>query len=124
MVLDYEALINKDYEKVLAGIKAVVKNASPALVKVIAETSALTKEQLAIACSLIALAKADFIKTSTGLHKAGAQAADIALIRQLLPSSIKIKASGGIKDHEFAQELIAAGADRIGSSKSRIILAP
>ncbi len=124
MVLDYEALINKDYEKVLAGIKAVVKNASPALVKVIAETSALTKEQLAIACSLIALAKADFIKTSTGLHKAGAQAADIALMRQLLPSSIKIKASGGIKDHEFAQELIAAGADRIGSSKSRIILAP
>jgi len=124
MVLDYEALINKDYEKVLAGIKAVVQNASPALVKVIVETSALTKEQLAIACSLVALAKAAFIKTSTGLHKAGAQIEDIILMRKLLPDCIKIKASGGIKDSKFAQELIAAGADRIGSSKSRIILTP
>lgn len=122
MVLDYEALINKKYKKVLKGIKAVVKNSEKALVKVIIETSALTKEQIAIACSLVALAKADFIKTSTGFHKSGAQIEDVALMRSLLPKSIKIKASGGIKTYDFAQELIKAGADRIGCSKSRQII--
>lgn len=122
MVLDYQALIDKEYKKVLNGIKAVVKNSEKALVKVIIETSALNKEQIAIACSLVALAKAHFIKTSTGFHKLGAQVQDIKLMRDLLPKSIKIKASGGIKTYQYAQELISAGADRIGCSKSKQII--
>lgn len=122
LVMDYEALIAKDYGKVLQGLLEVVKNAAPVPVKVIVETSALSREQLSIACALVALSGARFIKTSTGFHKAGAQAIDIALMRQLLPSNVLIKASGGISTPESALAMVKNGADRIGASKSRNIL--
>lgn len=121
MVLDYQALINKDYHKALADLQAVVKRVSIP-VKVIVETSALSREQLAIACALVALSKAAFIKTSTGFHKKGAQVEDILLMRALLPDSVLIKASGGIRDVLSATAMITAGATRIGSSKSKTIL--
>lgn len=121
MVLDYEALIAHNYEKALNDIKAVVE-ASPVPIKVIVETSALDRTQLAAAITLVALAKAHFIKTSTGFHKAGAQAEDIALMRAMLPASVGIKASGGVKDFESALAMVQAGATRIGASKSRDIL--
>jgi deoxyribose-phosphate aldolase len=122
MVLDYQALINKEYQKALSDLQAVVERIAPLPVKVIVETSALNHEQLAIACALVALSGAAFIKTSTGFHKAGARAEDIALMRALLPARVLIKASGGIKDFVSAQAMIKAGATRIGSSKSKNIL--
>lgn len=123
MVLDYQALIEKDYVRVLDGINAVMQQTSLP-VKVIVETSALNREQLAIACALVALSGAQFIKTSTGFHKAGAQVDDIALMRSLLPDRVLIKASGGIRDRAQALAMINAGACRIGSSKSKEILQP
>lgn len=123
MVMDYQALCHKNYEKALLDLKAVVtQTAVP--IKVIVETSALSKEQLSIACALVALSGAAFIKTSTGFHKAGAQMEDIVLMRSLLPDDIQIKASGGIRDRKSALAMVAAGASRIGSSKSRQILQP
>lgn len=121
MVMDYQALINKDYDKALTDVQAVVKRVSIP-VKVIVETSALSREQLAIACALVALSKAAFIKTSTGFHEKGAQAEDIALMRALLPEGVSIKASGGIRDYASATAMIKAGATRIGSSKSKTIV--
>ncbi|MCA9508648.1 MAG: deoxyribose-phosphate aldolase [Myxococcales bacterium] len=122
MVLDYEALIAKNYDKALEDVTAVVHAAGPIPVKVIVETSALDKAQLASAITIVALSKAQFIKTSTGFHKAGAQAQDIALMRHLLPDHIGIKASGGIKDFSSALAMIKAGATRIGASRSQEIL--
>jgi deoxyribose-phosphate aldolase len=122
MVLDYQAVIKKDYVKALSDLKAVVDCVAPLPIKVIVETSALSHEQLAIACALVALSGAQFIKTSTGFHKSGAQASDIACMHALLPKHVSIKASGGIKDFSSAMEMIKAGATRIGSSKSRDIL--
>ncbi len=121
MVLDYEALIEKNYQKALTDLQSVVRQV-PIPIKVIVETSALTREQLAIACALVALSGARFIKTSTGFHKAGAKAEDIRLMRELLPESVSIKASGGIKDYESAKAMILAGAERLGCSKSKDIL--
>ncbi len=121
MVLDYRALIEKDYEKALSDLEAVVK-AVNVPVKVIVETSALDRAQLAAAISLVALSKAAFIKTSTGFHKGGAKVEDIALMRAMLPCSVGIKASGGIKDYESALAMVKAGATRIGTSKSKDIL--
>jgi deoxyribose-phosphate aldolase len=121
MVLDYQALIDKNYDKALDDLKAVVtQTAVP--IKVIVETSALNREQLSIACALVALSHAHFIKTSTGFHKAGADAHDIALMRALLPERVGIKASGGIRDRASALAMVNAGACRIGSSKSKHIL--
>ncbi len=122
MVLDYQALINHDYQKALDDLIAVVEASAPIPVKVIVETSALNREQLASAITLVALSKAQFIKTSTGFHKAGARAEDIALMRQMLPPQVAIKASGGVKDYHSALAMIKAGATRIGASKSRDIL--
>lgn len=122
MVMDYQALIEGNYAKALNDIAAVVKQVRPLPIKVIVETSALNREQLAIACALVALAEAAFIKTSTGFHTGGAHVEDITLMRTLLPRSIRIKASGGIRDQASALAMINAGADRIGCSQSRQII--
>ena len=94
MVLDYEALIRKDYNKALDDLCAVVDEVSPIPVKVIVETSALNHDQLIAAITLVALSNAAFIKTSTGFHHGGAKAEDIALMRELLPQNIQIKSIG------------------------------
>lgn len=122
MVLDYEALKQRNYHKALEDLVAVVERVAPCPVKVIVETSALSREQLAIATALVALSGAQFIKTSTGFHTGGAIASDIALMRALLPERVRIKASGGVKNFEQAMAMVQAGASRIGASKSREIL--
>lgn len=122
MVLDYQALVEKNYDKALSDLVAVVQAADPVPVKVIVETSALNHDQLVAAITLVALSKASFIKTSTGMHKGGARAEDIALMRALLPETVHIKASGGIRDFTQASAMVMAGATRIGASKSREIL--
>ena len=87
-----------------------------AQLKVIIETALLSEEEIKTACRLCAEAEADFVKTSTGFSSRGASVADIRLMRASLPDHMLIKASGGIRDLAFARELIAAGADRLGTS--------
>lgn len=86
------------------------------LLKVIIETAYLNADELELACNWCAAAGVDFVKTSTGFAPEGAQVEDIRRMRELLPSNVGIKASGGIKTYEQAVELIAAGADRLGTS--------
>jgi len=86
------------------------------LLKVIIETALLSEEEIVEACSICAQAEADFVKTSTGFAPRGASIKDILLIRQSLPERVRIKASGGIRDITFANELIKAGATRLGTS--------
>jgi deoxyribose-phosphate aldolase len=87
-----------------------------AQLKVIIETALLSVAEIKTACRLCVEAEADFVKTSTGFASRGASVADIRLMRANLPPGIRIKASGGIRDLAFAKELIAAGADRLGTS--------
>lgn len=122
MVLDYRALCNKNYDKAFSDLKAVVDAIKPLPIKVIVETSALNRDQLVVAIALVALSGAQFIKTSTGFHEAGANAEDVLLMRSLLPDRIFIKASGGIKNYEQAMAMVKAGAKRIGASRAREIL--
>jgi deoxyribose-phosphate aldolase len=84
--------------------------------KVILETGLLTKEEIIKACELCSKLSVDYVKTSTGYTDKGATVEDVKLLRANLPKSIKIKASGGIKNKAFVLELIEAGADRIGTS--------
>lgn len=70
------------------------------------------------ACLISKEAKADFVKTSTGFSKGGATAGDIALMRYVVGSSVGVKASGGVRTLEDAEEMIKSGADRIGASAS------
>jgi deoxyribose-phosphate aldolase len=85
---------------------------------VIIESGVLTDEEIVRCCSLYAKAGVDFLKTSTGYAEKGATIEAVQLMRKHLPSTISIKASGGIKTYEFAKLLIEAGASRLGSSAS------
>lgn len=93
-----------------------------AILKVIIETALLTEDEIVTACQLCVEAGADFVKTSTGFANRGASVADIMLMRRSLPGGVRIKASGGIRTRTAALALLAAGADRIGSSNSLALL--
>jgi deoxyribose-phosphate aldolase len=125
MVLNISAMKNNDIKFLRNDIDSVLTATrwSNKLLKVIIESAALTELEIRKACELCAELDVDFMKTSTGLHPAGgATEKDVKLLRELLPKKIKIKASGGIKDAAFAKKLIAAGADRIGTSSSLKII--
>ncbi|MBC6365528.1 deoxyribose-phosphate aldolase [Algoriphagus sp. AK58] len=92
------------------------------ILKVIIETAYLSPEQIREACLICQDAGADYVKTSTGYAPSGAKVEDIALMREVLPSAIGIKASGGIKTYDFALQLIQAGADRIGTSSAKALM--
>jgi len=118
MVLNISDLKSKALDKVEAELSALKGICADHTLKVILETAMLSQEEKKIACELCAKAGVDFVKTSTGFANGGATLADVQLMRAELPKEIKIKASGGIKTHKFAQELVDAGADRLGCSSS------
>ena len=122
MVLNIGALKSGDYELVLEDMKAVREAAKDAVVKVILETCLLTDEEKKKACALAKEAGLDFVKTSTGFSTAGATTEDVKLMREAVGDAMGVKASGGIRDRETAEAMIAAGASRIGASKSIAIV--
>lgn len=93
-----------------------------AIVKVIIETGVLSEEEIIQCCQLYRDADVDFLKTSTGYAEKGATIEAVQLMRQHLPSSIRVKASGGIRTYIFAKQLIEAGAERLGCSASVAII--
>jgi len=120
MVADLAAIIEGDSNYLanqLVSVLRVCRSMRPAVVlKVIIESAALTKEQKIFACRIAQGVGVDFIKTSTGLHPAGgATVEDIKLMTESAPGC-KIKAAGGIKTAKQAVEMLAAGAQRIGTS--------
>jgi len=89
---------------------------SGALNKVIIEAALLSDEEKVVACRLAQLARADFVKTSTGYASGGATVFDVALMRETVGPRMGVKAAGGIRTAEDVREMIAAGATRIGAS--------
>jgi deoxyribose-phosphate aldolase len=117
MVINIGALRSKDYALVEQDIRGVVQAAGrDTVVKVILETSLLSREEKIMACSLAKAAGADFVKTSTGFAGGGATVEDVSLMRETVGPEIGVKASGGIRTQEDAQAMVAAGATRIGAS--------
>jgi deoxyribose-phosphate aldolase len=119
MVINVGALKSGDDELVYQDIHAVVEACGDggAICKVILETALLTDEETIRACRAARRAGADFVKTSTGFASGGATVADVALLaREVSAANLGIKASGGIRSWEDAQQMIRAGATRIGAS--------
>lgn len=92
------------------------------ILKLIIESGILSQEEIIKCCKLYQHYPVDFLKTSTGYAEAGASIEAVQIMRQYLPPHIQIKASGGIKSYEFAQQLIDAGATRLGCSGSVAIV--
>lgn len=96
----------------------------PVLLKVIIESAALTDEEIVRCCEVAEAAGADYVKTSTGFHPSGGASVDaVRLMAATVGGRLGVKASGGIRTAETAQQMIDAGATRLGCSASRSILA-
>lgn len=124
MVLNIGELIDNNLEFVKSDIEAVLKmtHKHDKLLKVIFETSKLSNDQIVSACKICKELKVDFVKTSTGFGGGGATLEHVKLMRDTVGSEIGVKASGGVRDTETAIKMIEAGATRIGTSSSLIIL--
>ncbi len=127
MVINVGALKARDLELVAKDIRGVVNaaHARKSIVKVIIEAILLTDEEKTIACLLAKEAGADYVKTSTGFASGGATVHDVALMRRVVGPEMGVKAAGGVRTYEDAENMIKAGATRIGASAGvKIIQGP
>jgi deoxyribose-phosphate aldolase len=120
IVISLVALKEGDLAQLEEEMRILTERAHAAgkIVKVIIESGILTDEEIIQCCSVYSRVGVDFLKTSTGYAEKGATVAAVRLMREHLPSRVKIKASGGIRDYAFAAALVEAGADRLGCSAS------
>jgi deoxyribose-phosphate aldolase len=116
MVMNLGMLKSGNTEYVRKDIQAVVEAAQGKIVKVIIETALLTDVEKIKACELAKEAGAHFVKTSTGFSRAGATVEDVQLMRRVVGSELGVKASGGVRTFADAIKMVAAGANRIGTS--------
>jgi len=124
MVINLIALRMDDWDYVMKEIQLMVDivHNRHKILKVIIESGILTDEEIIKCCNTIGTLGIDFMKTSTGYAEKGATPEAVRLMRKYLPAAVKIKASGGIRDYQFAKTLVEAGADRLGCSASIAIV--
>ena len=116
MVMNIGALKDKNYDLVRDDVKAVVEAANGTLVKVILETCLLTEDEIKKACELCVEAKADYVKALSGFSTRGATIEDVRIMKEAVHGKAKVKAAGGVRTPEDMVKIVAAGADRIGTS--------
>lgn len=118
MVINIGALKGDELEVVAEDIAAVTEtaHAKGAIVKTIIEAALLSDEEKVKACTVAKSVGADFVKTSTGFGPGGATVHDVALMRRVVGADIGVKAAGGVRNFEDAQQMVEAGATRIGAS--------
>lgn len=122
MVINIGALRSGFDDAVAADIAAVVEAASGRVTKVILETALLDDEQIARGSRLTERGGADFVKTSTGFAGGGATAEHVRLMRDNVGEGVQVKASGGVRSYADALAMLDAGATRLGTSGSAVIL--
>lgn len=122
MVMNIGRLKDKDFKYVGKEIKAVAEVIAGKVLKVIIETCLLDREEKIAAANIVRESGAHFVKTSTGYSTQGAQIDDVKLLRSIVGANFGVKASGGIRTYEQAQEMITAGANRLGTSSGAAIL--
>ena len=116
MVINVAKLKDGEFEYVENEIRQIKEVIGDNVLKVIIETCYLTDEEKVKACELSLVAKADFVKTSTGFGTGGATYEDVKLMKSVVGDNAKVKASGGVRDKETAQKYVNLGAERLGTS--------
>ncbi len=124
MVVNIGKVLSGDWEYVRQDIRAVVEagHAAEALVKVIFENCYLQDAHKIRLCELCGEVGADFVKTSTGYGTGGATIEDLRLMRRHAPPHVQVKAAGGIRTFDQLLEARAAGATRVGATRTADIL--
>jgi deoxyribose-phosphate aldolase len=122
MVINVAKLKDGEFEYVENEIRQIKEAIGDNVLKVIIETCYLTDEEKVKACELSLVAKADFVKTSTGFGTGGATYEDVKLMKSVVGDNAKVKASGGVRDKETAQKYVELGAERLGTSSGISIM--
>ncbi len=117
MVINIGMLKDGNDEYVTEEIRKIKEACGSHILKVIIETCLLTNEEKVRACIDAKNAGADFVKTSTGFSTAGATPEDVKLMKDTVGEGVKVKAAGGVRTKEDLEEMIKAGAERIGTSR-------
>ncbi len=117
MVINIGWVKDKRWEDIENEIETIKEVCDDHILKVIIETCLLTEEEKVKLCEIVTLAGADYIKTSTGFSSGGATLEDVKLMVKNVGKNVKVKAAGGIKGIEEAEDFIKAGANRLGTSR-------
>ena len=117
MVINLGWVKDQKWDEVLGEIKAIKAACKGKLLKVIIETCFLTEEEKVKMCAIVTASGAEYIKTSTGFGGGGATREDVALFAKHIGPNVKIKAAGGIANLQDAEDFIALGASRLGTSR-------
>lgn len=117
MVINIGDLKDKRYDAIEDEIRQIKAACGNKILKVIIETALLTEDEKVKMSEIVTKAGADFIKTSTGFSTAGATREDVKLLAQSVGENVKVKAAGGISSIQDAEDFIALGADRLGTSR-------
>ena len=117
MVINIGWVKDQRWDEVLAEIKAIKASCQGRILKVIVETCLLTEAEKIKLCELVTESGADYIKTSTGFSTGGATREDVARFKAHIGPGVKIKAAGGISSLQDAEDFMALGADRLGTSR-------
>lgn len=116
MVINIGWVKDRRWEDLLTEIKAVKASCQGRILKVIVEACLLTEEEKIKMCEIVTASGAEYIKTSTGFSTGGATREDVKLFRAHIGPGVKVKAAGGIRTLQDAEDFIALGADRLGTS--------
>lgn len=122
MVINVGKAKEHDYDYIEKEISAIVNASAGKTVKVIIETCYLTDEEKKEVCIRATKAKANFVKTSTGFGTGGATVEDVKLMKNSISDNMFVKASGGVRNYDDLQAMVAAGASRIGASSGVAIM--
>ncbi len=117
MVINLGDLKDGRDDAICSEIRAIKSVCGTHILKVIIETCQLTEEEKIRMCRIVTEAGADYIKTSTGFSTGGATREDVALMRANVGANVKVKAAGGIRNLTDAEDMLALGADRLGTSR-------
>ena len=117
MVINLGWVKDQKWDALLEEIKAIKAACKGKLLKVIIETCYLTDEEKIKMCGIVSASGAEYIKTSTGFGTGGATREDVALFAKHVAPHVKIKAAGGIANIQDAEDFIALGASRLGTSR-------
>lgn len=117
MVINLSMVKDKQWDAIGKEIRAIRKVTVGQVLKVIIECCLLTDEEKIMMCGIVSESGADYIKTSTGFSKGGATREDVRLLRENSAPALRVKAAGGISSIKDAEDFIALGADRLGTSR-------
>ena len=116
MVINIGWVKDRRWDDLLAEIKAIKASCQGRILKVIVEACLLTEEEKVKMCEIVTASGADYIKTSTGFSTGGATREDVKLFKKHIGPGVKVKAAGGIRTLQDAEDFINLGADRLGTS--------